>query len=162
MTRSVSMMTASLVLALLWAVLLAATTGRSAEVTSSAQRAPVAPPVHPAVYWATANGSTQVTLVDRGTADYTLVVVSTAKSLKVTYHTAVNSSKAVTTELTPLKGSKAPVYRYQVKHAFSRTTIWMGLTFTINGKPAGELTRAFYDGIEKSVPIEQFLKPSTR
>ena len=118
-----------------------------------------APPVDSAVRWASADGSVEVVLarVDnkKTHTNYRLMVIS-AKPLRVAYHTSINSSRKVDRVLKPLASSLRDVKVYEFDHEFSRTTIWMALTFSRGGKPVAELTRTFYDGIEHPVPNAEF------
>lgn len=119
------------------------------------QGADAPPAVQKAVHWASTDGKTEVLLIAGEHEKLQLEVISAA-NLKVSYHTSVNSSRDVDQTLTPLPSVIRNVKRYDVPHRFSRTTIWMRLEFTRNGKPVDELTRTFYNSIEESVPNEQF------
>ena len=118
-----------------------------------------APPVDTAVRWASADGSVEVVLAQvankKTHTNYRLIVIS-AKTLQVTYHTEINSSQKVVRVLKPVASSLRDVKVYEFGHEFSRTTIWMALTFSRGGKPVAELTRSFYDGIEHPVSNSSF------
>ncbi len=122
---------------------------------------PPAPPVDTAVRWASADGAMEIILTPvvnaKTKTNYRLIVIS-AKELQVTYHTSLNSSTKVDKVLKPLASTLRDVKVYEFGHEFSRTTIWMALTFAHNGKPVTELTRTFYDGIDHTVPNANFLK----
>lgn len=115
------------------------------------------PSVARTAFWADEN--TEVYLVEKGSGNnnYSLMVVSSRKNLKIFYHTSINSSKNVLKELNPIKTIKDRKY-YEFGHHFSRTTIWMALEFKLKGKRIEALTRTFYDGIFEVVSNNQFLK----
>jgi len=119
------------------------------------------PKVDKAVRWAAADGSVEIVLTPvvnaKTKTNYRLLVIST-KELRVTYHTKRNSMIKVETVLKPVTPSLRDVKVYEFGHNFSRTTIWMALTFKHDGKPLNELTRTFYDGIEHTVPNADYLR----
>lgn len=96
-------------------------------------------------YWTSRDGKIKLFLVRNGSA-YSLFV-SGGQGLKVTYHTSRNSSQPVILPLEPVKGSGC-LGEYRFSHTFSRTTIWMALEFTKDGKPLSELKRSFMNGIK--------------
>jgi hypothetical protein len=79
------------------------------------------------------------------------------KDIKVVYRTSINSSQSVVKEFTPTKTLNDKKY-YNFTHVFSRTTIWMALDFTFEGKKIEPLTRTFYNSIFEIVPNNQFVK----
>ncbi|MHB9134766.1 MAG: hypothetical protein ACYDBB_27165 [Armatimonadota bacterium] len=122
---------------------------------------PAAPQVEKAVRWASADGAVEIVLTpvlnEKTRTNYRLIVIS-AKELQVTYHTSRNSTIKVDEALKPIASSLRDVKVYEFDHYFSRTTIWMALTFTRDGKAVDELTRTFRGEIEHTVPNTDFLK----
>lgn len=141
-----------LIISLLGILLLSCTTLLADELP--------APKVETAVHWSNTDGTIEIILTPivnaQAKTNYRLIVIS-AKELQVTYHTSVNSTKKVDKLLNPVASTLRDVKAYEFSHQFSRTTIWMALTFSLEDKPLGELTRTFYDGIENSVPNEEFI-----
>ncbi len=111
------------------------------------------PEVEKGVFWADTATGVQVFL----TVDGRLTIIS-EKSVRVDYHTSINSSRPVDKELVSTGAAGTAVKYYDAKHSFSRTTIWMALEFTIDGKKVPELTRTFYDSIFETVANGQFMK----
>jgi len=109
--------------------------------------------VEKTVFWEDRTLGVEVFLSDSGK----LTVIS-KKNIRVYYHTSINFSTPVDKELIAISDSKSPLTYFQVKHNFSRTTIWMALEFTIDGLKANELTRTFYNDISETVPNGQFGK----
>lgn len=114
------------------------------------------PSVARTAFWT--DGNAEVYLIEKGSSvnNYTLMVVSNRKNLKIFYRTSINSSQDVLKELIPIKTVKGRKY-YEFGHHFSRTTIWMALEFKLKDKRVEALTRTFYDGIFEIVPNNQFL-----
>lgn len=107
-------------------------------------------------FWADEN--TEVYLIEKGNGvnNYSLMVISNRKNLKIFYRTSINSSQDVLKELIPTKIIKDRKY-YEFGHHFSRTTIWMAIEFKLKGKRIEALTKTFYDGIFEVVPNKQIL-----
>jgi hypothetical protein len=114
-----------------------------------------------AAYWTDSNGKICVFLIQRtaaGQSNFTLFVVGPT-GLKVTYRSKVNSVTPIVLELTPkVESAIEGMQEYEFKHSFSKTTIWMALTFEKTGHHVEDLTRTFYGGIDKVVCNEQFLE----
>ena len=99
-----------------------------------------------AVAWTSQGGKTKLFLVQRDYGKFALFVAG-GQGLTVTYRTRRNSSRDVVQELKPMMGSVGCLQEYRFSHTFSRTTIWMALEFSRNGKPVPELGRSFMNGI---------------
>jgi hypothetical protein len=112
------------------------------------------PEVEKLVFWSDAATGTEVFLSVEGR----LTVIS-EKTVRVDYHTKINSSIPVDDQLAITGSLGTSVKYFAVKHHFSRTTIWMTLEFTIGGEKVPSLTRTFYDSIFETVPNERFFKP---
>ena len=113
---------------------------------------PKGPPIARAVYWA--NADAEVYLLEKGSGGLRLTVVS-KKVFTVTYHTRINSIEPVSRILTPMS-SNANVTIYDFEHNFTKMTIWMGLEFSLDGKPAPDLTRTFLNDINEVTPNGYF------
>lgn len=111
------------------------------------------PVVEKGVFWADQASGVQVFLTEGGQ----LTVVSN-KSVRVDYHTSINSSRPVDKQLTSTGSGGPSVTYFDARHNFSRTTIWMALEFTIDGKKVPELTRTFYNSIFETVANGSFMK----
>lgn len=122
----------------------------------------VAPKVDSAVRWSSADGTVEIILTPvintKSKSNYRLLVIS-AKELQVSYHTSINSTTKVDKILTPLASTLRDVKVYEFSHAFSRTTIWMALSFSFEDKALTDLTRTFYDGIEHTIRNEEYQNP---
>lgn len=142
-------------LALAAALLIAAAVSGFAQAAQTEKKEPT----FDALHWACKKTGVDVFLVERGAAEseYNLIVVSERK-VTVVYRTERNSTYPVRLELAPVKTVGTASF-YQVKHSFSRTTIWMALDFAIDGEPHAGLTRTFYNSFSEIVPNEQFAKP---
>ena len=105
------------------------------------------PQIARAVYWA--NADAEIYLLEKGTGGLRLTVIS-KKQLKVTYHTRINSMEPVDKVLAPLSSIDG-ITSYDFEHNFTKMTIWMGLEFSVDGKPAPELTRTFLNDIHDVV-----------
>ncbi|MBS1792295.1 MAG: hypothetical protein JSS81_00495 [Acidobacteria bacterium] len=108
-----------------------------------------APPVEKGVFWFDKDSAVEVYLFPGAGRKYRLTVVSD-RDVKVTYHTSINSFEPVDKELEPAATLGAVKY-FEFAHNFSRTTIWMSLEFTVDGKKVPGLTRTFYDGIFETI-----------
>lgn len=115
------------------------------------------PDITKAVFWSDAGSGIQVYLVPKN-HHYRLVVVSKG-DVKVTYHTSINSVEPVMKELAPVETSGETVRYYEFQHSFSKMTIWMGLSFTLDGQKVPNLTRTFYNDIFTLVPENFFGGP---
>ncbi|GEM_PF-5026661 len=113
-----------------------------------------------AVFWSDTTSGVEVYLMPAGGQSYRLSVIST-RDVGVTYHTSINSTEAVKKELKPFIATGTVRY-YEFKHYFSKMTIWMSLEFTVDGKKAPALTRAFYDNIFQLAPGNMYLGPEAK
>lgn len=134
------------------AILFVATIGASVVLAQD----PKTPPIVKGVFWADPASEVEVYLIPVGGNSYRLAVV-TRHEVKVTYRTSINSIEPVVKEL-PIASDACKVVKYFVyDHSFTKMTIWVGLDFTVNGKPVPALTRAFYNTIYEPVPPDMFL-----
>jgi hypothetical protein len=115
-------------------------------------------PTYKSLYWSDENLGVEIYLTEKITdkSNLSLLVISD-KDIKVVYRTSINSSQSVVKEFTPTKTLNDKKY-YNFTHVFSRTTIWMALDFTFEGKKIEPLTRTFYNSIFEIVPNNQFVK----
>lgn len=127
----------------------------SVQVCDTRAQQPKVPPVGKAVYWVSQEPEAEVYLIERGDRAFRLTVVS-KEDLKVVYHTSINSSEPVDKDLMPVNSGDVGVRIYEFKHHFSRTTIWMAIEFTLNGKSVSGLTRTFFNDISSVVPNGHF------
>ena len=102
--------------------------------------------VQKALYWSGEGGSPQMVVVDRGSGRYRLLVVG-GGPVEVTYRTERNSSVPVAEVLEPLDTAIPGVGVYEFRHSFSRTTVWMALEFSRDGRVVEELGRTFYGSL---------------
>lgn len=113
------------------------------------------------VHWS--NKDAQIFLYEGKDDTYNVTIISD-KELSVVYITSVNSGASEFKKLKPI-GLNQNIRTYSFRHAFSKTTIWMSLKFSIDGLEIEELCRAFYNSIfdtvdspGKSESSEQFIK----
>jgi len=118
-----------------------------------------APFVEKGVFWFDKDSGTEVYLFP-GKNNYRLTVVS-AKAVKVTYRTEINSIEPVAKELMPAE-TAGDVRYFEFEHHFTKMTIWMSLEFTVDGKKIPALTRTFYNSIFESVEPENYFNPSRK
>ena len=102
------------------------------------------------VVWANKDKCTKIYLIGRGYQTDELRIES-EEDFKVFYRTCINSQEDIVEELKPKKTEDNVTY-YDLKHRFSRTTIWMAIEIRKHGKRDNELTKTFYGSINKSVP----------
>ena len=122
-----------------------APTDRPTPVTKPS--GPVKPEqIQEAAYWTSQDGKIKLFLVRTDYGMYSLFVAG-GQGLTVTYRTLRNSSQEVALKLMPVQGSNGCLKEYRFSHTFSRTTIWMALEFSRDGKPLPELGRTFMNGI---------------
>lgn len=115
------------------------------------------PAIVKGVFWFDKDSGAEVYLFPNKTGrGYRLTVVS-EKEVKVTYHTRINSFEPVDKDLTA--ETFGSVRYFEFEHHFSRTTIWMTLEFTIDGRKIPALTKTFYDNIFETVETENFYNP---
>ena len=108
---------------------------------------PTAPQVERAVHWS--NVDADIYLVQKTSGGF-LLTVNSKKEFTVTYHTRINSIEPVDKVLTPIQSPNGGK-QYLFDHNFTKMTIWMGLEFSIDGKPVPELTRTFLNDIGEVV-----------
>jgi hypothetical protein len=130
----------------------------AACVTQAVAQEPGKPNVMKGAYWSDAETGAEVYLIPKAGNTYRLTVIS-AKEVKVTYRTSINSVEPVVKELVPLAASGTNIRYFEVEHYFSKMTLWMGLEFTVGGKKVPALTRVFSDNIFEIAPGNMYLGP---
>ena len=98
-------------------------------------------------YWSGESGTPQIVIIDRGADTYRVLFIG-GEPLDVNYRTEMNSTIPVVRILDQVDAGVPGVQAWDFRHSFSRTTVWMALEFSRNGRVLNELGRTFYDNLD--------------
>ena len=101
------------------------------------------------VMWSDRKSGTKIYLIGNE-FNVTGLQIITDESLKVIYHTRINSQEDVIKELKPAN-THGKGYYYDLEHTFTHTTIWMAIEIQRDGKRDEDLTKTFYGSLYETV-----------